>query len=322
MENTITKVKVQDLKDGETAIIVGEFAKQVKNASNGDYDFVRISDGTAMATQRVWRNLPISPVIAEIENGDYVQAEVVATRNGEFINVDIKSIGKVERPTETYVDIEGLKQELREVLKEMKDKELHALLISLFNRDDIKEGFFKAPATQMSGYSFEGGLLAKTVRLIRLTKAVAHTLAAWNHNIDNFVSKLNVDFLVTASILVNIGKIHAFKFNGHKIEKTQEGELFEDSYLTMKIVLQELDKSSLPEEQKMMLEHVVGSAKGRQNFGALFIPRSREAVAFHLIESLDVQMSNFEYLDRHAGAEQSFMKLFEKTMFLGIFDEE
>jgi 3'-5' exoribonuclease len=323
MENVMEKVKVKDLEKGKTAIIVGDFSKQIKKTKNGDdYAFVKIADNTGVCFANVWSNLPISSVVSNLNDGDYVQAEVVCTNYGQYINVEIKDIQVIERPVETVVDIEALKEELRTVINQMKDTDLRSLIVSVFNRDDVKEAFFKAPASQQSGYSFEGGLLAHVVRTIRLCKAVANVFSAWEHNTDNFVSKLNEDLLITACVLHDIGKIKAFQRNGHKIEKTVEGELFEDSYLSLKIVLEELQKSSLPEEQKRILEHVLGSSKGKQSYGALFIPRSREAIAFHLIEALDVQMANFEFLDRNAQAEQTFVQLFQKTMFLGIYDEE
>lgn len=317
------RIKVKELTQGATAIFAGDFNKQTKPTKNGGtYTLVRLTDNTGTSFARIWDNLPIKATIDEIEDGDYVEAEVKCTEYGEFISIEIQSIQKVERPIETVVDIEGLKNELRETFKSYKDQNLLKLVTAVFNRADVKERFFISPASQQSGYSFDAGLLAHVIRSIRLSRAVAQVFASWNHNVDNFVAKLNEDLLVTACILHDIGKVRALSKNGHRVEKTLEGEMFEDSYISMKIVLEELDKVSIPEEQRVVLEHVLGSSKGKQGFGALFIPRSREAMAFHLIESLDVQMSNFEFLERNAGAEQTFVQLFQKTMYLGSYDEE
>lgn len=317
------KVKVKDLQQGTTSMVVADFAKQTKPTRNGGtYNLVRLTDNTGTAFARVWDNLPIASTVNDLTEGDYVEAEVHCTEYGEYISIDIKSIKKIEKPVETVVDIEGLKEELREVIKSFKDDNLRNLVTAVFSREDVKELFFISPASQQSAYSFDGGLLAHVIRTIRLCDAVANVFDNWNHNVDNFVSKLNRDLLKTASILHDVGKPKAFKKNGHRVEKTVDGELFEDSYISMKIVLEELDKVQMPEEQKIVLEHVLGSSKGKQGYGALFVPRSREAIAFHLVESLDVQMANFEFLDRNAGAEQSFVQLFQKTMFLGSYDEE
>lgn len=316
------KTRIKNLEAGKIAFFEGEFNKQMKQGASGVYAQVRLTDNTGVAFANVWSNLPIAGVVSEIEDGSYVQAEVLCTNYGQYINVDIKSIAQVERPIVTYVDIQALKGELREVLKSIKDQNLNTLVKAVYNRPEVKELFFTSPASTQSAYSFDGGLLAHVVRTIRLCKAVSSVFANWNHNTDNFVSKLNEDLLITACMLHDIGKVVAFNKKGVRVEKTMDGEMFEDSYLTMKIILEELSKINIPEEQKILLEHVIGSSKGKQSYGALFIPRSREAMAFHLIESLDVQMANFEFLERNAGADQEFVQLFQKVMFLGVYDPE
>jgi len=164
-------------------------------------------------------------------------------------------------------------------------------------------------------------LATHVVRLIRLAKAVAGVYSGCDQYLDGRHSKFNVDLLKTACILHDVGKVNTFTKNGYNVEKTDEGKLFEDSYLSMKIVLEEMGKVNLPEYQKMILEHVIGSAKGQQRFGALHIPRSREAMAFHFIDALDVQMANFEHLDRDADVTDMFSMLFEKQVFLGLYEE-
>lgn len=317
------KVKIRHLQKGDKAILVGEVAKKDgKTASKDPYINLKVSDNTGSVSSNVWSNLPLYTFVKnELENGDYVEVEVTCTKVGQYINVDYHSVKKVEKIEEQVVDLEAIKAELRSVLKEFKDEHLRQLVCNVFNRSDVKEAFWTAPASTMSGYSFDGGLASHVVRLVRLSKAVADVFNSWEHNVDQFTTKLNVDLLKASAILHDVGKVRTFRKRGSKVEKTMEGELFEDSYISMKMVLEELDKVPLPQEQRLFLEHVLGSSKGKSAYGALYIPRSREAVAFNLIDTLDVQMGNFEYLDRHAGASDEFVQLFQKTFFLGSYDE-
>jgi len=316
------KVKVKDLVQGQKAIVVGKVSKKPGKTTNGDpYISFRVTDNSGTTFGNVWNNIPIYPVVNELEESDWVEAEVVCTKTGQFINVDYQSVKKIEKETEKVVNIESIKKELRQEISEMQDDHLKALVTNVFKRPDVKEPFFKAPASMMSGYSFQGGLASHVVRSIRIAKAVAKVFNEWEQNVDQFQTKLNEDLLKTACILHDVGKVRAFSQKGNKVVKTPEGELFEDSYITLKIVLEELEKVNLPEAQRLLLEHVLGSSKGKQGYGALFLPRSREAVAFHFIDALDVQMSNFEFLDRNAGASDMFVQLFQKTMFLGNYDE-
>lgn len=318
----ITERKIGDLKPGEDAVIVGKMIKKEKETKKKEpFWLVKISDTTGSCVAMVWNNLEIYPLINGLEDGSYVKAEVHCKQNDNGnVVVEIKSIAIATKDLSPRVDIEALKNELREVIAGMKDVHLRALICNVLRRPDINEAFFKNPATMMTGNSFEGGLLAFVVRNIRLVKAVAGVLNAWE-NQDNFASRVSEELLIAASILDAVGKCKAFKIGEDgKIEKTLEGELFEDSYLTMKIVNEELDKMEFPYEQRVILEHVLGCSKGRPEHGALHIPRSREAVVFHLVSKLNFEMGQFEYLDRESTATDLFGMLFNKRMYLGCYD--
>lgn len=323
MTSKLELVKIEALEPGKRVLLEGEFTKKEMKTKNGDpYLLVFIKDNTGSASQAVWSNLPIYNEIEGLESGQKVRAEVVCTKNSQYINIEVQSIQAIEEEPKNVVNIEALQEELREVIKTIKDEDLKVLITNVFNREDVKEAFWKAPASQKSAYSFEGGLATHVVRLTRLVKAITPVFNQWNHNLDGIHTKLNTDLLLTACILHDVGKIYALKKEGYNVEKTDEGKLFEDSYLTLKIVLEELEKIDLPEYQQMILEHVLASAKGKPGYGALNIPRSREAIAFHLIDTLDVQMAQFEYLDRESDVVDMFSFLFDKQVFLGIYDEE
>lgn len=319
------KVKIEHYQKGKKYFFEGEFFKKTLKKNNGkgeEYFVATIKDNSGIASQQVWQNLPLYKEIEQIENGAWVRAEVECTNiDDRYTNIKFNSIEAIERPVELIADVEALTNELRQELVSFEDPDLKALVTNVFRRPEVAEAFFKAPASQKSGYSHDSGLLTHVVRLIRLCKAVANVFNTWDMYLDNRHTKLNVDLLKTACFLHDVGKVLAFKKNGFNIEKTDEGKLFEDSYLSMRIILQELDKVNLPEYQRMLLEHVIGSSKGQQRFGALYIPRSREAVAFHFIEALDVQMANFEHLDRDADVADLFSMMFDKQVFLGLYEE-
>ncbi|ADO59455.1 hypothetical protein [Paenibacillus polymyxa] len=318
------KTKIKDLQKGQEAIIEGTIIKDKKfkqTNSNEPWIHLKVTDQSrSSAYAKIWNELELYPVIEEMEDGTYIEANVKCTQSDEFIHIEIQSIQVIERKTKEMVDAEGLKAELRAAISGIKDLKLKKLIKVVFTRPDIKETYFKAPATMMSGYSFEGGALAYVVRSIRLVKAVALVFNEWNHNADGITAKLSEDFLTTACILEAVGRTKSLRMNGVRVEKTTEGEMFEDAYLTLKVIWEEIGKINLSDEQRLMLEHVIGSSKGKSEWGALHIPRSREAVAFGIILNLNFQMGNFEYLERHAGTEDTFAKLFKKQMYLGAYE--
>lgn len=316
--------KVKDLRVGEQAKVTGTVFKKDKQKEGSGEPWIqlRITDNSGMAFAKIWNNLELYPVINEqLENDDLVEAEVVCTKDGDYTHIEIKSINKLEKKEGVIVDSKALKNELRKAISEIKDEQLKKLVCAVIGRPDMIEAYFTAPATMMSGYSFEGGGVASVVRLIRLVKVVANTFNEWNHNVDHFVSKLNVDLLTAVAILEHVGNVRAYRFNGKRIEKTVEGELLNEAALTMEVLNEELQKIEMAQEQKLMIKHLIGSAHGRQDWGQLFTHRSREAYAFYMAWNLNLQMGHFEYLDRNAEATDVFARLFQKNVFLGNYDE-
>ena len=77
-------------------------------------------------------------------------------------------------------------------------------------------------------------------------------------------------------------------------------------------------KANLLEEQKTILEHAIGSAKGSIENGSVCTPRTKEAEIFAAIERIEVTMGNFEYLQR-TNIGDEFQKLFNKQYYVEDF---
>lgn len=317
------RVKVKDLVAGKDFIVSGEVKKKnarTKGGTGDPYISLRITDNTGTVYLNVWNNLPIYSEVEKLQDGQWIEATITCTKVDRFINGDLKSFTIVERKVEAPVDIEALTEDLRGTISMIKDPVLKKLVTNVFRREDINKEFFSAPATLMSGYSFDGGLLAHVVRLTHLARQVAKVYNDWVYNSDHVTARLNEDLLIAGCILHDVGKVRAFRKSEFKLDKTMEGELFEDSYITMKIINEEMDKLEISADKRMFIEHLIGSAKGKQSYGALHIPRTKEAVVFHFIDALDSQIGNFEFLERRAEDGDEFVQLFQKTFYLGDFE--
>ncbi len=326
MEKTINKIS--NLKVGEKVVLIGTIAKKKSTTkTNKPYINLCLQDNTGRIYSMIWSNSDLYQTIdKDFKDGDYCEVagtvEKISSGTNAFSSIILTFIEKTEKPgTKNVVDVQGLKDKLREKISEINHPGVKELIINIFKREDVSNKFFTAPATEKSAYSFESALLAHSVRLLYLTDAVALVFNNWTFNRDGFTTKLNIDLLKCCSIVHDIGKITAYQMDeSGKVIKTKEGELFQDSYLTAKIIMEEIDKVDLLPNEKMLLEHALTSSKDKLAYGALNVPRTREAIAFHLIERLDGQMANFEFMERASLSSDEFVKLFEKTYFLGEFD--
>ena len=142
-----------------------------------------------------------------------------------------------------------------------------------------KESFCKAPAAKSVHHNYLGGLLEHTL-------SMCHTVT--------IISKkyqLNVDLMVAACVLHDIGKVHELSYEmgtSYTVEGTLIGHIPIGLLLTSKAI-EEID--GFPASLRMALLHLVASHHGRLEWGSPKTPLMREAIAFHLVDMLDSQLA-------------------------------
>lgn len=323
-------LKIKDLQKGKRAVIKGNItiSNQMTKPKQGEskpYLKVIIDDFSEKLYSSVWDNDKLYKTISEYSDGDYVEVEVYPESdmsNARYFSAKILSIKKLEpKGVKNIIDKNILIQELREEYSKIKHGSISELLGNIFKRDDIKDILFKAPASDKFGYSHEYGLLSHMVRLIRLCNSVSDVFNSWSLYADDCGTKLNVDLLKACAILHDIGKVKAYEFVGNKIQKTVEGNLFECEYLGMKIICEELNKVAFDMDDKILIEHAITSQRNRFTDESLNIAKTKEAIAFHYIEKLDMEMANFEYIERINTAHDDFVNLIGKSLYTKKFDK-
>ena len=262
--------------------------------------------------------------LSKIPDGAVLELDInYLGKNGAYENYSINSyvIKKKERITK-IVDNKVIKQELRKHFNsiENEDKYLYSLLVSVYGDAELKGKIFDAPNSEQGNYAFRTGYATHVVRLCNLVEVVGAMYNNWSFNLDGNNTRLSIPLLKTASILHDIGKVLAYEMvEGETVKKTFKGELHEDSLLSFEILLKHLSQSALTDEQKTFLKHVVASSKEKQSFGAIDTPRTREAIAFALLERLDSSMATMENIDRQALGE--FHQLYQKNYCLVNYDD-
>ena len=276
---------------------------------------LEIEDSTEKANFFIWdSDVLFNEIKSVIKPGSYIEADVeyVKTDKKGYKEYKIHSLKPCEKPGENSLDIDGLKKELKKIMNSIENEALQKIVKTLFRREDVLKTFFIAPCTEKSGYSFKGGTLAHTVRRCMLIDAVLPVFANWSFNTDNIVTQLNRDVLITVGILSDIGSCFFYDVENSSIKKSLDGELFEYSYLTMKIVMNEIENSELNDNQKRLLAHALLSSR---KFGSDTAPRTKDAVVFSAINKLDADVANFEHLQRN-NLGSDFGKILEKVYCL------
>lgn len=317
-------MKIKELKTnkGVQTVLANLSVIEATTKTGKPYLKMDFDDGEK-ATIMIWDTDPNYEEYKALGENSLVEAqlEYVKTNSAGYDEFKLHGYVKKDRPSLIdCVEIERLKNELKTIISNMQNKDLRNVAFTLCKDKELLEALFLAPATEKSAYSFKGGLLAHIVRVSKTAIALSEVYNAWDFNKGGFNEGLDTDLLVLCALLHDIGKIKAYEFNGEMVQKTFEGELLEDSYISSKILADLFTKCELSNEQKLLIEHAVTSSKGTLSFGALNTPRTKEANVFHSLERIDSMMGNFEYMQRVSlGGE--FQKLHEKQYCLVNFED-
>ena len=327
---------INQLKANDRVIIRGKIdIKDAKTKAGKDYLSVKITDSTGTISQNIWNNLDLYPYLASKEDNEKI-VEVCGkiSVNGIYKNLEIENIAVVEKETELEKkpEIEELKNELRNRIEKISHVFLRDLVNSVLSRQDVLDRLFVSPATEKTAYNYEGGVAHLMIDTIDMTDTVALEInnSFWPSSLE-----VNIDLLLASSILSNVGRLFTLKIDEDGlIEKTLQGHLENDTVISRDIVSKEIevvlnktnDDGSLKYENPKEFEdliaellHIISSSKGRVEFGALVIPRSKHAMILSNISNIVYTKGLFENLERENVLDEKFSRAYNngRNYYLG-----
>ena len=180
-------------------------------------------------------------------------------------------------------DEQELVEELRALVRSVRDPRLGAVLRTVFGDREFMARFKEAPASQGHHHAYLGGLLEHTVSVAHLC---THLSAAY--------PQVNGDLLVTGALLHDIGKVDEIEVSTG-IGYTDEGRLLGHVCLGERRVRAAIDGASdaFPSELATQLSHVLLSHHGEMEWGSPKRPATLEALLLHHADNLDAKAAGF-----------------------------
>ncbi|MDR1140842.1 MAG: HD domain-containing protein, partial [Planctomycetaceae bacterium] len=269
---------------------------QLRSNKNSKLYFqFNLSDKTGMISGRLW-NIA-DEVFYQYENGDYVLAEGTTQRfqgTLQFIAKKLTKIDTKKQPIDeaefvryNSVDVPKKRARLLELLHSVNEPDLRNLTDCILIDDTLMEQFCKTPAGIKLHHAYPGGLLEHSVQMMELADQVAGLYPMLNRNL-----------LLLGTFLHDIGKTVELSFNGEMFY-TDQGQILGHSLLGIEILnekIKEAEKNSgepFNPETAMLLKHLLLSHHGAYENQSAKLPMTLEAVALHLIDSLDSKLAEF-----------------------------
>jgi 3'-5' exoribonuclease len=261
--------------------------KEIRNTREGKaYLRLELGDRTGNIEARMWDQFEAAAKDVSRDDIVKVQARVEIYRSRPQLSLQQVRRAKPEEVDladflpHTKEDVGKLWAQLLEYANSIANPWLKKLVNGILSDPAIATRYKRAPAAKVMHHAFLGGLLEHVVSLCGMAKqAAAH------------YPELNLDLLLTAAILHDVGKLDELCYD-RAIGYTVEGQLLGHIVMELETVCKAMDGiEGFPPALKTVVQHLLISHHGQYEFGSPKLPMIREALVFHYLDDLDSKLA-------------------------------
>jgi 3'-5' exoribonuclease len=284
----MSKRFIQDLKAGDSIEDIFVLAeKNLAQKRDGEnYLTLTLSDKTGRIKGVVWDN--VDRISSTTAAGEFVfvrgsVAEYKGTLQLVVRGMEISPADAID-PKDflpaTDRNVTKMYARLVEITGTIKNPFLKRLFELFWADEAFATAFKTAPAAKKMHHAYLGGLLEHTLSMAILAdRIVPH------------YSGIDRDMLIAGVILHDIGKIREFIYE-LKIDYSDEGRLVSHIVIAVQILEEKLRMiEDFPEQQAVLLKHMIISHHGSREFGSPEPPKTIEAVLLNYIDEIDARVN-------------------------------
>jgi 3'-5' exoribonuclease len=285
------KTYINEIKENgnvDSFFLVKEKSSGITRTGNA-YLKLRLVDCTGEMEGRIWAS--VETFVNSFEKDDFVHAKGKASSYQEHLQLSISHIEKLDEDTILLSDffpvakrdIEGMFNSLMENSQQVKNPHLSKLL-HLFWEDELFVKQFKmVPASKWLHHAYLGGLLEHTLSLSQLVLINA-----------SHYEGLNLDLLLTASILHDLGKVDELSYS-RSFDYSDQGRLLGHIILGIAKVEDKIRQlPDFPKDLSTLLKHLLLSHHGQYIWGSPKKPMTLEAVMLHYLDDMDAKITGIQ----------------------------
>lgn len=305
------------MKPGDTVDDV--FVLSEKNTAlkkdGKNYLNLTFTDRTGTLKGVLWDH--VEDTVDRISTGDYVQVKGNVSEYRGMLQLVVRT---ATRCAAAHVDpadflpvtsrnIDAMFEKLNQITDTFKTPCFNDLFRLFWADADLVRLFKAAPAAKKMHHAYIGGLLEHTLSMAILVDRIA-----------GHYTGVDRDLLLAGAILHDIGKIREFEFSSH-IDYTSEGRLLSHIVIGIQIIDEKLKLiKDFPEEQAVLLKHLVISHHGAREFGSPELPKTIEAVLLNHIDEIDSKIKGireFMASEDPNASWTSFHRLLDRHFYMG-----
>ena len=262
------------------------FEKEIRNTREGKpYLRMELGDRSGTIEARMWDQIDGTKDIGR-DSFVKINGRVELYRNKPQISLQQVRLAKPDEIDladflpHTKEDVGKLYAQLQEYAASIANPWLKKLTTNIINDPELAPRFKRAPAAKVMHHAYLGGLLEHVVGLCGLAKQIA-----------GHYPELNVDLLLTAAMLHDVGKLDELCYD-RAIGYTTEGQLLGHIVQELETVATFMNGiEGFPANLKTVVQHLLISHHGQYEFGSPKLPMIREALVFHYMDDMDSKMA-------------------------------
>ncbi len=305
MKTYINEIKENDNVD--SSFLVKEKSSGITKTGNA-YLKLKLVDRSGEMEGRIWTF--VENLTGAFSKDDFVHVAGKAVSFQEHLQLNINRIERVAEEQILFSDffpvternVDEMFQSLSEVIDRIKNPYLSKLLHLFWEDESFVKLFKMAPASKWVHHNYLGGLLEHTLSLVQL---VLTNAAHYNG--------LNLDLLITASILHDLGKVEELSYH-RSFDYSDEGRLLGHIILGIQRVEDKIRQlPDFPKELSTLLKHLLLSHHGQYMWGSPKRPMTLEAVMLHFLDDMDAKMNGIQQFIRNQVPEGSKWSAYHRT---------
>lgn len=311
------KIYINEIKENdnvESLFLVKEKSSGITKTGNA-YLKLKLVDRSGEIEGRIWTS--VENFAEFFEKDDFVHLMGKAVSFQEHLQLNITHIERVGEEEilfpdffpMTEKDIDQMFQSLLEISQQIINPHLSQLLQLFWEDESFIKLFKMAPASKWLHHNYLGGLLEHTLSLAQLVlKNVSH------------YNGLNLDLLLTASILHDLGKVDELSYH-RSFDYSDEGRLLGHIILGIERVEDKIHQlPDFPKDLSTLLKHFLLSHHGQYIWGSPKRPMTLEAIMLHYLDDMDAKINGIQQFIKKQVPEGSkwsaYHRIFEQYFYV------
>lgn len=280
--------KIVDLKPGDEGVMVEALiGRVVSGKTNGGnrstYLSITLQDETASIEAKLWSATNeqveslLSGVVVQVQ-GDIIKYN--DDRQMKIMKIVVASTSPSEQVRflkKAPMDGESLIREISLYVEKINNLKLNMIVKTLFTAHIDKLQIY--PAASKNHHEYVSGLAHHTYGMLKLAEALCVLYPS-----------LNRDLLYSGIILHDLGK--TVELSGPVVpEYTIEGKLLGHISISQAMIKETADSLHIEGEEVTLLQHLILSHHGKNEFGSPVLPQIKEAEILYLVDNIDARIN-------------------------------